>query len=191
MALLAKFAGYYPGYSRQIVEHNDYMSWAILKAHTLNRAGTVKLRSSDPRAVPEINFNYFDEEDDSTGEDLRAVVEGIRIARRLIKAVNAHGAIAEEESPGRHLQSDQELAQFVRDNAWGHHACGTCAIGPRERNGVVDKNFQVHGTRGLRIVDASVFPRIPGFFIASAIYMIAEKAADDILAMTNANRRAA
>ncbi|MBR0697986.1 GMC oxidoreductase [Bradyrhizobium lablabi] len=78
------------------------------------------------------------------------------------------------------------MAQFVRDNAWGHHACGTCAIGPRDRNGVVDSRFKVHGTRGLRVVDASIFPRIPGFFIASAVCIAAEKAAEVIL--TDANR---
>jgi len=70
---------------------------------------------------------------------------------------------------------------LVRENAWGHHASCTCAIGPREQNGVVDSNFRVYGTHGLRIVDASVFPRIPGFFIVSSIYMIGEKAADVIL----------
>jgi choline dehydrogenase-like flavoprotein len=74
------------------------------------------------------------------------------------------------------------LAQWIRDNAWGHHACGTCAIGAREAGGVVDGDFRVHGVTGLRVVDASVFPRIPGFFIVSAIYMIAEKAASVILA---------
>ena len=49
-------------------------------------------------------------------------------------------------------------------------------------NGVLTSDFRVHGTEGLRVVDASVFPRIPGFFIASAVYMIGEKAADVILA---------
>ena len=58
----------------------------------------------------------------------------------------------------------------------------SCPIGPRDGGGVVDGDFRVHGTQGLRIVDASVFPRIPGFFIVSAVYMIAEKAADVILA---------
>ena len=66
----------------------------------------------------------------------------------------------------------------MRLNAWGHHACGTCAIGSPETNGVVDGDFRVHHTRNLRVVDASIFPRIPGFFILSAVYMIAEKAAD-------------
>ena len=70
----------------------------------------------------------------------------------------------------------------MRDHAWGHHASGTCAIGPRDAGGVLGNDFRVHGTAGLRVVDASVFPRIPGYFIASAVYMVAEKAADMILA---------
>ena len=79
-------------------------------------------------------------------------------------------------------QALRKWKEFVRNNAWGHHASCTCAIGPRNENGVLDTNFQVHGTQGLRVVDASVFPQIPGVFIVSAIYMIAEKAADVILA---------
>ena len=70
----------------------------------------------------------------------------------------------------------------MRANAWGHHASCTCPIGAKENGGVVDNGFRVHDVTGLRIVDASVFPRIPGFFIVSAIYMIGEKAADVILA---------
>ena len=73
----------------------------------------------------------------------------------------------------------------MRNNAWGHHASCTCPIGPRETGGVLGSDFRVHGTRALRVVDASVFPRIPGFFIVSAVYMIGEKAADVILADTN------
>jgi choline dehydrogenase-like flavoprotein len=90
------------------------------------------------------------------------------------------GAIAAEEVPGPGFATDAELEQFVRDHAWGHHACGTCAIGPGEAGGVLSSDFRVHGIAGLRVVDASVFPRIPGCFIACAVYMIAEKAADMI-----------
>ena len=54
-------------------------------------------------------------------------------------------------------------------------------MGPRDKGGVLTSDFRVHGTSGLRVVDASVFPRIPGFFIACAVYMIGEKAADAIL----------
>jgi choline dehydrogenase-like flavoprotein len=95
------------------------------------------------------------------------------------------GLIEVEELPGAGVQSDDELRAYVRDQAWGHHASSTCAIGRREEGGVVSSDFRVHGTDGLRVVDASVFPRIPGFFIASAVYMIGEKAADVILAQSS------
>jgi choline dehydrogenase-like flavoprotein len=182
MALLAPFKGYFPGYSRAIAERRNYLTWAILKAHTNNRAGMVTLSTADPRDPPAIDFRYFEEGSDASGEDLRAVVAGIRFVRKMTGKLKRDGLIDIEELPGESLVSDAELAEFVRDRAWGHHACGTCAIGPRATDGVLDTDFHVHGTNGLRVVDASVFPRIPGFFIASAVYMIAEKAADVILA---------
>ena len=91
------------------------------------------------------------------------------------------GAVAVEEEPGPAFDTAAKLADYVRDNAWGHHASCSCPIGAPEQGGVVDSRLRVHGTRGLRVVDASVFPRIPGFFLASAVFIIAEKAADAIL----------
>jgi len=180
-ALLAKFAGYAPGYSRLLPEHPNYFTWVVLKGHTNNTAGRLTLRSADPRDPPAINFHYFDEGNDGTGDDLRAVVEGLKLARRLAKRLKDEGLIAEEELPGSAIDEDTKLRQFVRDQAWGHHASCTCRIGARERGGVLSSDFRVHGTAGLRVVDASVFPRVPGLFIASAIYMIGEKAADVIM----------
>ncbi|PTU66858.1 glucose-methanol-choline oxidoreductase [Chromobacterium sp. Panama] len=180
-ALLGLFKGYFPGYSRLFPEHLNYLTWAILKAHTNNRAGTVKLRSADPRDPPDINFHYFEEGSAGDDQDLDSVVEGIKFVRSLTADLKKQNLIAEEELPGEALQSDDELRQFVRDNAWGHHASCSCAIGAREAGGVLDSRFRVHGVSGLRVVDASVFPRIPGFFIVSAVYMIAEKAAEAIL----------
>ena len=69
----------------------------------------------------------------------------------------------------------------MRDTAWGHHASCSCAIGPAAGGGVLDGGLSVHGVPRLRVVDASAFPRIPGFFVAAAVYMLAEKAADAIL----------
>jgi choline dehydrogenase-like flavoprotein len=181
-ALLGLFGGYFPGYSSLEVTKPNYLTWAILKAHTQNRAGEVRLRSADPRDTPLIDFNYFEEGSDTAGEDLDSVVAGIRFVRRLTRKLKAEGWVTAEEQPGDALQSDDELKDFVRTRAWGHHASCTCAIGPRATGGVLGGDFRVHGTHGLRVVDASVFPRIPGFFIASAVYMIAEKAADAILA---------
>ena len=182
MSLLAPFKGYFPGYSRAIAEQRNRLTWCVLKAHTRNRAGRVTLRSADPTEPPSIDFRYFDGGDDPEERDLQAVVAGVRLARQLAAPLIECGMIAEEEVPGRDVKSDKELEQFVRDHAWGHHACGTCAIGAVEDNGVLGSDFRVHRTMGLRVVDASVFPRIPGYFIASAVYMAAEKAADVILA---------
>jgi len=179
MALLAQFKGYFPGYSALFPQGLNYLTWVILKAHTRNRKGRVTLRSNDPRDTPRINFNYFEEGGD---EDLEAVVEGIQFVRQLTAKLANEDLIVTEEIPGKDCQSVDDLKRFVRQNAWGHHASCTCAIGPVSEGGVLDSNFRVHGTKGLRVVDASAFPRIPGFFIVSSIYMIGEKAADAILA---------
>jgi choline dehydrogenase-like flavoprotein len=183
--LVGRFEGYFPGYSKLIAEHHNYLSWIILKAHTLNHAGAVSLQSPDPRDPPKIDFHYFDDAGDEQGRDLNAVVEGIHFVRAMTKDLREQGLIAEEELPGEHRRSDEDLKEFVRDNAWGHHASCTCPIGPRETGGVLSSDFRVHGTQGLRVVDASVFPRIPGLFIVSSIYMIGEKAADVILKESN------
>ncbi len=178
MSLLAKFAGYYPQYSQALLEH-DYLTWVILKAHTRNRTGEVTLRSADPRDTPLVDFNYFRQ---GGKEDLAAIVDAIRFVRTITAPLKRSGLIAQEEMPGEKLITDAELEEFVRANAWGHHASCSCPIGKPDAGGVVSSDFRVHGVKGLRVVDASVFPRIPGFFVASAVYMIAEKAADVILA---------
>jgi choline dehydrogenase len=180
LGLLADFRGYYPGYAERL-RRLDYMSWIVLKAHTRNTAGQLRLKSADPRDPPAISFRYFEEGSDASGDDLEAVVAGVRFVRRVVDGME--GLVEEEETPGRHLLSDEDLKQHIRDTAWGHHACGTCAMKPEAENGVVDSRFRVHGIDGLRVVDASIFPRIPGFFIVTSVFMIAEKAADDILGM--------
>jgi choline dehydrogenase-like flavoprotein len=181
-ALLGKFRGYFPGFSTLFAQNLNYLTWAILKGHTNNRAGEVTLQSSDPRDVPHINFRYFDEGSDSSGEDLASVVDGIKFVRKLTRKLKEDGVIVKEELPGDDVNTDADLRDFVRYNAWGHHASCTCPIGAITDGGVLTSDFRVHGTRGLRVVDASVFPRIPGLFVVSAVYMIGEKAADVILA---------
>lgn len=181
MALPSRFEGYASGFSAAIRDDHACLTWAVLKAHTDNRAGTVELRSADPRDPPLVNFRYFEEGDDAAGRDLAAVVEGIRFVRRLTAPLTASGMIVGECAPGPTVASDSELADYVRNTAWGHHASCSCPIGDVADGGVIDGAFRVHGTRRLRIVDASVFPRIPGFFVAAAVYIIAEKAAETIL----------
>lgn len=180
-AVLADFRGYRPGYSEDIRRRHDCLTWVVLKGHTNNRGGSVTITSPDPRARPRINFQYFEEGTDAAGDDLRSVVDGIRLVRRMTAGMRPE-LVAEEEFPGDRVSGAGDLEQFVRDHAWGHHASCTCAIGPETSGGVLTSDFKVHRTQGLRVVDASVFPRAPGLFIVSAIYMVAEKAADVIVA---------
>jgi choline dehydrogenase-like flavoprotein len=179
MAMVARFDGYAPNYSASLGTDRNFLSWVVLKAHTRNTAGQVTLRSPDPRDPPRINFRQWV---DGGAEDLRGMADGVRFVRQLNQRLRAYGNVVTEVMPGPAVASDEALEDHIRHHAWGHHACGTCAIGPADRGGVVDSRFRVHGTSGLRVVDASVFPSIPGFFIASAVYMIGEKAADVILA---------
>jgi choline dehydrogenase len=173
------FAGYEPGYSERTKSDKNYFTWVILKAHTNNTAGYVRLRSRDPWDTPDINFRYFDDGNDSAREDLDSVVAGIRQVREITARTPG---LMTEELPGANAKTDDELREFVKCHAWGHHACGTCRIGADgDPDAVLDSRFRVRKTKGLRVVDASVFPRIPGFFILSAVYMIAEKASDAIL----------
>ncbi len=181
MSLPTRFEGYFRGFSEYLRQYHDRLTWAVLKAHTFNRAGTVTLRSADPRDPPNINFRYFEEGDDQAGRDMKALVKAIELVRELARPLIGRGILAEECAPGPQVQSADELADYIRNTAWGHHASCSCPIGARTDGGVVDSAFKVHGASRLRVVDASIFPRIPGFFLVSAVYMIAEKAAETIL----------
>jgi choline dehydrogenase len=177
-ALPGDFHGYYPGYSELIVTRKAALTWAIIKAHTNNTAGTVRLRSKDPLDPPRIDFHYFEEGNDATGEDLASVVKAVKFVRSMNRG---NHEIEREVFPGPDVHDD-DLGKWISNNAWGHHASCSCRIGRADDlNAVVDGRFRVIGTKNLRIVDASVFPRIPGFFIATPIYMISEKAADVIV----------
>jgi len=179
--LLGRFQGYYPGYSNDIEPGENYFTWAILKGHSNNTAGRVTLRSANPQDVPDINFHYFEEGAGTNWrDDLEAVATGVDTVRRI--TARAKGVIEEEIVPGPDVSSPDEVRDFIKDNAWGHHASCTCKMGPAtDSMAVVDSRFRVHGAKNLRVVDASVFPRIPGFFIVSSVYMISEKASDVIM----------
>ncbi len=91
--------------------------------------------------------------------------------------------ISTRYGPGHSVSSDEQLKEWIKQEVWGHHASCTCPIGPDgDKMAVLDSAFRVRGVSGLRVVDASAFPKIPGLFIAVPIYMISEKAADVILA---------
>lgn len=176
--------GYYPGYSRDALRQHDRFSWLILEAHTSNRDGTVTLRSDSPYERPEIRFNSFDEADPESDPELMDLVRGVRFVRDTLQRMRLthEGDAVEEIWPGAEVQSDAELAAWIRREAWGHHACCTSAMGDDgDVFAVVDERLRVRGVRGLRVVDASVFPEIPGTFIAHPTFVLSEVAAELIL----------
>lgn len=180
--LPSDFRGYEQGYTRNISIKNHF-TWLVLKAHTRNTGGEVALRSNDPRDTPQINFKYFEEGNDPNRgqEDLQAMTEAIAFIRKMMSRLTADGE-AEEIWPGPNV-SDAGLKEWIMNEAWGHHASCSCKVGAiDDGTAVLDNNFRVRGTTNLRVVDASIFPYIPGFFIVTPIYMIAEKASEVILA---------
>jgi choline dehydrogenase len=175
------FRGYFPGFSTTIARERNYYSWVILKAHVRNTAGYVRLRSGDPKQRPEINFRYFDEGNGDWKADLDAVAQAVRYFRALSKRTESINL--EETLPGPDVDDGNGVDDYVMRECWGHHASCSNKMGPAtDREAVVDGAFRVHGVEGLRVVDASVFPFIPGFFIVTAVYMISEKASDLIIA---------
>ena len=181
LGFTGRFRGYYDP-ARPPKSTKDEFTWFTLSGHTSNRGGTVTLRSGSPRQTPEINFNNFEDGTDVEGRDLEALLKGVKLSRRLA-ANGADGPAPDEISPGPDCMTDDQLREFIKREAWGHHASCSNRIGRKEDPmALVDSQFRVHGTTGLRVVDASVFPRIPGLFIVVPVYMIAEKASQAILA---------
>jgi choline dehydrogenase len=175
----AYFNGYFPGYSMHATANLNIWTWLTLKAQSRNNAGSVNLTSSDPRDTPRITFNSFAKGGE---DDLQAVVEGMKYGIEAFKKLIPLDGSFERIWPPTNITTDEELKQFARDEAWGHHASCTAPIGADDDPmAVLDGKFRVRGVEGLRVVDASMFPKIPGFYVALPIYMASEKAADVII----------
>lgn len=175
------FQGYIRNWSNTAYDP-DYFTWAILKGHTHNKDGYVRLKNADFRETPDINFRYFNQNSPESEDDLMSVVSGINQARAINKNIKK-GTIFGEVYPGPKYQKDEELKQWVKDESWGHHASCSNRIGDfkKDEYAVVDSKFRVRDVDGLRVVDASVFPKIPGLFIVVPTLVISEKAAQLII----------
>ena len=139
--------------------------------------GSVTLASADPDAPPVIDQNY-----NATDNDRRVMREGVRIARRIFAQSAFDEMRGEELAPGTHVQSDDEIDAYIRAHAEAdYHSTSTARMGS-DPMAVVDNALRVHGLKSLRVVDASIMPHLPGGNTAIPVAMIAEKAADLILA---------
>ncbi|MDB4220335.1 choline dehydrogenase [Pelagibacterales bacterium] len=137
--------------------------------------GEIKLKSTDPSAAPSIRFNYM-----QTEHDLMEMREGIRLAREIFQQQAFNEYRGKEINPGK-LDTDSELDEFIRNRGdTAYHPCGTCKMG-KDTTSVVDEQLQVYGVEKLRVVDASIMPKIITGNLNASTVMIAEKAADYIL----------
>ncbi|MET3807281.1 choline dehydrogenase [Nakamurella sp. UYEF19] len=141
--------------------------------------GTLKITSTDPRKHPALRFNYL-----STDQDRREWVESIRVARDILGQSAMAPFNGGETSPGPSVSTDEEILEWVAADAETalHPSC-TAKLGPEsDPFAVVDPaTLRVHGTQGLRVVDASVMPYVTNGNIYAPVMMLAEKAADLIL----------
>ena len=138
--------------------------------------GTVRLASADPLAPPSILFDFL-----RSDYDMRAVVTGIRLVRKIAQQPALRPYIAEEIAPGPATESDAGIEAFVRQTGVSnHHPSSTCAMGTGT-NTVVDPRLRVHGITGLRVADASIMPSVVAGNTNAPSIMIGEKAAAMIL----------
>ena len=187
-ATIGSFRGYEPGYSNWVRSDKSIMSWTVLRRRPNNK-GNVLLKNKSPQSMPEINFKYFNDGKDHNSEDLQAMLSSVKNIRSLMQNPIIRPYHNGEVWPGTHINSDRSIIDSIKRETFGHHASCSNKIGADwDSQAVLDSKFRVRGVQNLRVVDASVFPRIPGYFIVLPIYMISEKATDDILAAAGVRR---
>ena len=137
--------------------------------------GSVTLRSADPHASPVIRFNFLAQD-----SDLAEMVEGLRMTREIIRQRSWDELRGEEVNPGPSVATDSALRAWIRGNAGtGYHGVGTCRMGTDDM-AVTDEEGRVHGVEALRVVDASLMPRIITGNTNAPTIMMAEKLSDRI-----------
>lgn len=140
--------------------------------------GHLEISSANPLDKPLIYPNYLDSE-----KDIQEAIAGCKILRDLSQSDAIRSVIEEETKPGLGRQTDDELLEDFRERAGTiYHAVGTCRMGQDTADSVVDERLRVHGVKGLRVVDASIFPSITSGNTNAPTMMVGEKGAQMILA---------
>ena len=135
--------------------------------------GSIHVASPDPKTPPDIVFNFL-----SAAIDRDTLIAGVRATRRIVEAKAMDDLRGAERSPGPDVQSDDEILDFIRNNAQtAYHPVGTCKMGIDDM-AVVDPELRVRGIEGLRVADGSVMPTLMSGNTNGPIIMIGEKASD-------------
>jgi choline dehydrogenase len=162
-------APWFPG----IRAEQDHVFWAgVVQLHPESR-GWVELKSADPNEVASVTLNIMSEE-----ADLVQMRRAIRATRKIYRTEPMASLVGAERAPSAGAETDDELDALIRATCYvGMHPTSTCAMAMGARS-VVDEQCCVIGVEGLRVVDASVMPTVPGGNTAVPVTMLAEKAAD-------------
>lgn len=164
----------YGDHGRQIVNEHGFMAYFNI-ARPESR-GTIMVKSADPLQHPAIRPNYLE-----APEDIRNMRDGIKIGREIIAQKAFDPYRGEEYAPGSRATSDADIDRYVRQNCETiYHPVGTCKMGS-DPLAVVDDQLRVRGIEGLRVIDASIMPRLVSGNTNAPTIMIAEKGADFIL----------
>jgi len=156
------------------LEETPGLSAGAWQMRPLSR-GYVEAKSNRPGDMPAINPRYLSEE-----SDRRAIIGGLRFARRMFDAPALKQFVRDESLPGAHIQTDDELLDYARRNgSTCYHASCTCMMG-QHAMAVVDDELKVHGLEALRVIDASVMPAVTSTNTNAPTIMIAEKGASMI-----------
>jgi choline dehydrogenase len=160
-------------------------SWSTVKMHPQNTGGYIQIKSADPTETPEVNMNYF-----ATGADtdLNAMLDTVAFVRRAFATTASPVGPVIPVSPPcpatlisetGYCQDAEIDREWIQDQVFGHHPTSTNKVGPDDDDmAVLDTRLRVKGVQGLRVVDASAFPRCPGAFPAVATFMLSERATE-------------
>jgi choline dehydrogenase len=159
------------------------MNINVLRSESL---GSIHIKSANPEEPPAIKFNFLSSELDRTG-----LIFAMRKARELMTSSPLNEIVGEEIAPGIAYETDEELLEWVRNNAeTTYHPVGTCKMGS-DPMAVVDDNLRVHGISGLRVADASIMPTLTSGNTNAPSIMIGEKCAEMVLSAATTAKAAA
>lgn len=163
---------------------------SMVKGHSVNNKGWVKLKSSDPTETPDICFNHYAE---GSEPDMNAMLDTVAWIRRVYARVGIRPleppCTAGINSATGQCNDIEEDKRWIEKQTFGHHPTSTNRIGAaNDTMAVLDSKFRVRGVDGLRVVDASAFARIPGVFPVVSTFIISQKASDDMIAELNGGK---
>jgi choline dehydrogenase len=177
-----------PPYFNTTYGPNEY-TCAMVHMNPRSQAGTVRLTSADPRATTDINLRLFAGEE--ADKDLNSILEAAQWVRSWLSKVspaanNSLGPFTElhpcKGIIGQQNCTENEQTTYIKEQAYSHHATSSCRIGADgDKMAVLDSKFRVRGVDGLRVVDASAFPKVPGGFPVLPTMMLSEKASEILI----------